>query len=300
MSLLGALFKYKEKIMDIIKEIREKYVSFNAPRKRIAEYILNDPLKCSFLSLKEFSKNCVTSEVTILSFCKDLGLSNYIELKQNLKEYIFENNSPEERFKHYVSSNNGDAKKIYYDTVKSINTAVIETTRLNDFSKLSQGINLIRNAKKIFVSAHDASRIAAYYFKLRFSQLGCDVYVMEAESVAQNIAQLKRSNYDETVLVSIATPPYGKSTLAMTELCKSLNIPIISFTDSELSPLVKMSDVSFSCITAENFKGLTNSYSSFFCIIEILNLLYYKIEDCPDKDLSFHNLINKYYSSLKA
>ena len=285
--------------MDIIRTIKENYVNYNAPRRRIADYILKDPMKCSFSSLKELSLNASTSEVTILSFCKDLGLSSFVELKRNLKEYIFANKSPEERFRHYVSSSNGDISRLYEDVIKALHASVEETTRLNDFARLSKGIDLIIKAKRIFIAAHGASRIPADYIKLRFTQLGLSITIMDSESTIQNIAQLKVSNAEETLLISIATPPYGKSTVAMTELCRSLGIPIIAFTDSELSPLVRLADVSYICMTAESFKGLLNSYSSFFCIIEVLNMLYYNVDECLENDDSFHALIEKYYELLE-
>lgn len=286
--------------MDIIRKIRENYAAYNAPRRRIADFILNDPLKCSFLSLKDFSASASASEVTILSFCRDLGLSSFIDLKRTLKEYIFENNSPAERFRGYISVTDGNSEKLYDNVRKSLKDAIEETSRNNGYEKYSRGLELMRKAEKIFIAAHDASRIAGEYLRLRFSQLGCDIVLLDSESVVQNIALLNAADPARTLLISIATPPYGKSTIAMTELCSSIGIPVICLTDSGTSPLVYYSDVSFICVTAENFMGLTNSYSSFFGVIEILNILYYNGEDSQEKDDSFHALTEKYYLLLKA
>ena len=72
--------------MDILEQIKAGYSSFSRPRQRISDFILNNPEQCCFLSLKSFADQVCTTEVTVLNFCRGLGLNSYMALKKALQE----------------------------------------------------------------------------------------------------------------------------------------------------------------------------------------------------------------------
>ena len=74
--------------MDILEQIRAGYSSFSRPRQRISDFILNNPEQCCFLSLKSFADQVCTTEVTVLNFCRGLGLNSYMALKKALQDYL--------------------------------------------------------------------------------------------------------------------------------------------------------------------------------------------------------------------
>ena len=74
--------------MDILEQIRANYGSFSRPRQRISDFILNYPEQCCFLSLRSFAQQVGTTEVTVLNFCRGLGLGSYMDLKKALQDYF--------------------------------------------------------------------------------------------------------------------------------------------------------------------------------------------------------------------
>ena len=74
--------------MDILEQIKAGYGSFSRPRQRISDFILNNPEQCCFLSLKSFADQVCTTEVTVLNFCRGLGLNSYMALKKALQDYL--------------------------------------------------------------------------------------------------------------------------------------------------------------------------------------------------------------------
>ena len=74
--------------MDILEQIRANYGSFSRPRQRISDFILNYPEQCCFLSLRSFAQQVGTTEVTVLNFCRGLGLGSYMDLKKALQDYL--------------------------------------------------------------------------------------------------------------------------------------------------------------------------------------------------------------------
>ena len=80
--------------MDILEQIRANYGSFSRPRQRISDFILNYPEQCCFLSLRSFAQQVGTTEVTVLNFCRGLGLGSYMDLKKALQDYFDRNGIP--------------------------------------------------------------------------------------------------------------------------------------------------------------------------------------------------------------
>lgn len=89
--------------MDILEQIRAGYSSFSQPRQRISDYILQHPEQCCFLSLRSFARQVGTTEVTVLNFCRGLGLNSYTDLKKALQDYLIVRVNTEERLKLAVA-----------------------------------------------------------------------------------------------------------------------------------------------------------------------------------------------------
>ena len=107
--------------MDILEQIRANYGSFSRPRQRISDFILNYPEQCCFLSLRSFAQQVGTTEVTVLNFCRGLGLGSYMDLKKALQDYLI------------VRVNAGDRLKLALRRARRIFIAA------HDFSRFPAG-----------------------------------------------------------------------------------------------------------------------------------------------------------------
>ena len=98
--------------MDILEQIRANYGSFSRPRQRISDFILNYPEQCCFLSLRSFAQQVGTTEVTVLNFCRGLGLGSYMDLKKALQDYLIVRVNAGDRLKLAVAGS-GSAQDLY-------------------------------------------------------------------------------------------------------------------------------------------------------------------------------------------
>ncbi len=259
-------------MMDPIDRIRDSYQDMNTTRRRISDFILSDPASCCFLSIREFAERAGCTDVTLMAYCKSLGYGSFADFRKALQAYVLEWSRPLERIN--IASSSSDAyslcKKIYESERGSIDSAFANTSS----DKLIEAASLIGSKTRIFVAAHNASRIAAQYLSYRFLSIGAEMNVLDLSDVHQTIERIIASDPDDTLLISIATPPYGASTVALTGLCSKRMIPIISFTDDGSSPLVPLSTVSFICPGLPEMKGLTTSYVPFFALFDALVFFY--------------------------
>ena len=257
-------------MMDPIDRIRDAYQDMNTTRRRISDFILSNPAKCCFLSIREFADGAGCTDVTLMSYSKSLGYGSFADLRKALKAYVLEWTRPLERLK--IASSTSDVyslyKKIYEAERGSIDRAFANATA----DKLLEAVSLIGSKRRIFVAAHNASRTAAQYLRYRFLSIGVELNIMDLSDVHQTIERIISSDSDDTLLISIATPPYGASTVALTGLCRKRDIAIISFTDDESSPLVPLSTVSFICPGLPEMKSTT--YVPFFALFDALVFFY--------------------------
>lgn len=258
--------------MEVFPQIEQLYGSLRGARKRIASLVLQDPADCCFYSLKQFAKAAGCSEVTMLSFCKQLGYPSFIAFRHALQSTMREGTRATRRV-DVLLSRPGTLSETFLKLAQAEAGSIAEALRENHEEALMRVVCKIRNAKRRYVVAHGASKIAACYLAERLTAVGADATLLDFDMPQMAIGCLTRGEKDSTLLMAVATPPYGKSTVAAVRLARQLGIPVVSFTDSRQSPLAQDAEAVF-CPTSQEFGGMTNSYAPFMVMIELVSFLY--------------------------
>ncbi|MCD5415006.1 MAG: hypothetical protein LR001_08455, partial [Clostridiales bacterium] len=68
--------------MMFIDKINNQISGLSKVQTKIAKFLITNPDKACFLSLKEPSSEIGTAEVTIMNFSKKIGYDNYMQLKK--------------------------------------------------------------------------------------------------------------------------------------------------------------------------------------------------------------------------
>ncbi|MDD4157729.1 MAG: MurR/RpiR family transcriptional regulator [Candidatus Cloacimonetes bacterium] len=217
--------------MDIINKIKTDYKSQSTLRRKISDYILDDPLQVSFLSLKCFSTLTKVTEATIISYCKSIGCDSFSELKKYLQSFVMEHFSQKDRLS-LIASQSPTFDSLYMKIVDAEKKSQRTLYENNPPMKIEQVIKFINNASNIFIAACDATKPVADYFAKRLNSLGHPSSALNLEDTSAVLTQISSVKYiDKSLLISITIVPYSKSTLAITKSCKMFNMPIVSITD---------------------------------------------------------------------
>lgn len=257
--------------MDIFDRIKSLYDSFNKTRKRISDGILSAPAKCCFLSLKEFAAAMDVTETTILNYCHCLGLDSYVSLRKELQAHMLNAIAPVDRLK-MAARRSGSAADLWQEVVKSEREALKVTFEQNSVEAVLTFCHCIRNAKRVFVAAHNASQIPGNYLVRRLLPLGVDISLLNLEDKHHIFSCLTACPAKDCLVIAIATPTYGRITLSVVEYCKQVGIPVTAITDSAGSPLAIGAQAVLLCRT--EMMGLTNSSTSLLAAINLLTMLY--------------------------
>ena len=78
---------------DIISAIKLNYNTFSKTKKKVADFILNDPRSVLSLSITDLSGICKIGEATIFRFCQDINLKGYQDLKIAIAQSLSPDNT---------------------------------------------------------------------------------------------------------------------------------------------------------------------------------------------------------------
>ena len=232
--------------MDILAEIKTQYETFGKARRQISDIILENPAKCCFLSLKEFAAAANTTEVTVLKYCRDLGISSFVELKKSLQSYMLTWISPADRTK-FITSQSVTQNDLIEKVLQSELEAIKRTFDENSIDRMMEFVSCLRQAKHICIAAHNVSKIPAQYFICRMAAAGLVANQLNLDDKFQIFSGLTSCCPEDTVLVAFCFSPYGKNTIQTAKFCKAAGIRVLALTDLLSSPMMTIADIALVC-----------------------------------------------------
>lgn len=256
--------------MNIIEIIQSKYDSLTTKQKVVADYLIDKPSDICYVSLSTLSKKIVCSEVTILKFCKNIGIDSFINLKEE-----FRNHNETLVNKHSVSSysvpleiTDSDDKIDYLKSIcnEELNKIISFYDSIDIESILSIS-KLICKKQIIYLFAHDASRSIANFFKLRLDLLNLNVVSVDLSDMNEIEYVMKQINKDD-VAIFLSFPNYYYAVKSVAENVKHSQCQIVLITDSLNCPIVDCTNNILFCGTRTKI-----FYNSWILPIALINSL---------------------------
>ncbi|MEF9992206.1 MAG: MurR/RpiR family transcriptional regulator [Romboutsia sp.] len=256
--------------MNIIEIIQSKYDSLTNKQKCVADYLSDKPSDICYVSLSTLSKKIGCSEVTILNFCKNIGIDSFINLKEEFRDY-----NQTLVNKHSVSSYSVPLEisdtndKI--DFLKNICNEELDkiTNFYNsiDLESVLSIANIISKRQIIYLFAHDASRSLAYFLKLRLDLLNLNVVMIDLSDMNETEYIMKQINKDD-VAIFLSFPNYYYSVKNIAENVKHSQCEIVLITDSLNCPIVDCTNNILLCSTRTKI-----FYNSWILPVALINSL---------------------------
>ncbi|MCG8483610.1 MAG: MurR/RpiR family transcriptional regulator [Clostridia bacterium] len=250
-----------KKILDKVKNDKDTTNNSN----EIAEYILNHYKKISYMNLSEIVTDMAVDEKNIHDFVKKLGYLDYNDFRENLRTAITGDLKTTDRFKISVEIS---------PKINNILNRVIEMEKKNienlskryDEKKFMNLVEEVYNAPEIIVVGTRTSSSLAIYTEYIFNRIGVKARKM-ISGCTENFDFLSNTNRNALVL-AFGFARYPKETIKVLNFFKKRNFNIIGITDSDLSPLVPLSNQHL-IISSESF-SLTDFFAAPMCLINTL------------------------------
>lgn len=233
--------------MDMITNIREKYPNLTRKQKLIADYMLENIEKMSFLTLKELSEELDITEVTILNACSALGFSSFNEVKYESRKYIslmekVNLHRDMEYMSVYIPEYElANQKELLKNIVEEEFAQMQSFVQGLDIDLMFSTAELFISKTKIVLCGRGISKLLADFLSIRLAGVNIASMVMDTE-LNDSIHAVIPAFDESTLVVAISFPDYYFMTDKIAEYAKKEGCSVLAITDSPNAPVTKFSD----------------------------------------------------------
>ncbi len=256
---------------NILSTIREQYNSFSRTQRQIADYILQNPDTVCFYTLKQLAAEVHTTESTVLTFSHQLGYTGYADMRNDLQSHLVQWMSPNEKIKTAIAldNNSDDICSVVIDSeLKALKNTYSHISRKD----LNDALQLMYDAKRVFVYASDYASTVSNLFARRFRRLGMDVTDLGGKDIPALLYYMAQMEAED-LLVFFSYLPYLQLPVDLARhLHNEQGIKILCFSDKLTTTCAQFSDVVLTSVTKNPI--FFNSYTSPISLINLLACMY--------------------------
>ena len=248
--------------------LRESSHNFSSTEKEIARIILDNPQLVVELSVHALAKHTFSSASTIVRLCNHIGYSGYKEFRWAVT-YELAMREQSKRVEQWEIAHSDSLQDIINKITYANIVSLEETRELMDMNALRACVELIKNARVIYLFGLGASLVAAqdaYLKLLRLNKLA----VINTDWHSQLLQAKNAGHRDLGIVIS-----YSGATTEVIECMKIMKenkTPIIAITRCVNSPVSELADQKLYTTANESVfrSGAMASRTSQLNIIDIL------------------------------
>lgn len=249
---------------DLIVQIQKSFSKLSKGQKLIAQFIINNYDKAAFMTASKLGTRVGVSESTVVRFANALGFDGYPELQRALQEIIKTKLTTVQRVE--MSSEFSDESVILKKVLKSDMENIRNTLENIDYEVFQAVVNHIFKADRIYIIGLRSSKALAEYMGF-YLNLVLDNVRIVGYGISDIFEQMLRVKKDDLV-IGISYPRYSNRTIEAITYAREQGVPIVSITDSPLSPIAGLSDY---CLTAKS--NMVSFVDSLVAPLSLINAL---------------------------
>lgn len=226
---------------DILTHIQENMGSFSKGQKLIANFILESYDKAAFMTACKLGRTVNVSESTVVRFAAELGYDGYPSMQKALQEMIRNKLTAIQRIE--VSNDRIGDQDIMSMVMQSDIEKIRITLEETDRESFNQAVDMIIAAKRIYILGVRSASALANFMGFYFNYIFDNVLRVDTTSISEVFEQVMRIGPGD-VFIGLSFPRYSKRTVQAMQYAKSQGANVIAITDSAVSPLANIADIS--------------------------------------------------------
>ncbi len=252
--------------MNILDRIESKFDDLSRKQQIIAQYLMENRNKAGFMSLKEMSTEIKVSEVTILNFCKSIGIDSFVQLKKDFQNVIKEELHVPSEIRNSLDELKS-LEEAYENSINMHRENTEQIIKANFLKNVEESAEILRKARRIFICGQGISKIIAEYLHARLRLLNIDAKILEIGDIINTSVELGGITKDDCFFL-ISFPVYSQNLVGLSRFLQKRGLAFVSMTDTNESPIAEDASSVLLC----NSKALVfqNSISAPMFLSEIL------------------------------
>lgn len=221
---------------NVYAAIQSQYSTLSKVGKRIADYILADPVHITSISIQQMAAELDIAESSIIRFCKIVGCAGFSEVKLLLAKY-----SPKSVRTIFEDLSETDSISTISENVFGRNIDTLERAlQLLDFEKIEQAVGALNRAENILILGVGASGTIAEDFYIRLMRIG----IRAVSLTDSHLMQIQASQCGpDTAVIAISHTGKTREIVSAVRTAKECGAPTIGITGYPDTPLKEVSDI---------------------------------------------------------
>lgn len=222
--------------MTIMTLLDEKYDQMTKSQKKLADFVRQNLVNITFMTITDLSQQSLTSTATITRFVKSLGYSSFSEFQNEIQELAKKEISPVKEFRYWVV-NDKPSKNVLYDEIQEAKSALDNLYSEETYDTLVAASKSITQARNVYVLGSRSSFSMAYLCYHFLKRVKENIILLENRNDDVTLPLQYVTKYD--MVIVIGYPKYTQFSLNIMQFFKDLGCKILAITDSQGSPLAK-------------------------------------------------------------
>ena len=219
----------------VINQISAKLDSLTPKAKALGNFIMHNPSKVVFMTTKELSESCDTSEATVVRFVATLGYKKYSDFQDALKDFVNTGMTLPDRM---------DIKDLEAPGLNRLHRGILE--ELNnlkylyehiDVDRMNRFVAYLEDASSIYFTGSRLSYTFAYYFGWSMTKVRRGVHILKgSDSTAMDMLTNAPEN---SLVVLTATTRYPNELIKLSKMIRRAGHTLLALTDSNICPVIQ-------------------------------------------------------------
>ncbi|WP_054951349.1 MurR/RpiR family transcriptional regulator [Numidum massiliense] len=233
----------------------DSYDELTASEKKALKYMIDHTEEIPYLYINDLAEAAFVSKTVIINLSQKLGFSGYKELKYHIN--------------NVVRAAKNEVSQQRLPITENLRRSIDKTFSLVSEEELKRCVDVILNAKNLFVMARGTSKAAGYYLEHLLFSLGIHCIFIKDYNLSESFTNLV-TDQDVVILISLSG-----NTKKIVETAKKIELKkakIISMTSFQSNTLTSYTDYHLYCHTDnwDTKRDDTISRIGFFILIDLL------------------------------
>ncbi|GAB3338824.1 MurR/RpiR family transcriptional regulator [Chromohalobacter beijerinckii] len=247
---------------ELERRVTEDYPSLSRRLQQTARFVLDNPQEVAFSTVAKLAGQAGVTPSTLIRFSNSFGFTGFSEMQKLFRERLVNelpNYAERIRAVRNATGSMPNSTQLLWEFSEA-NRDILEVlpSRINPDS-LELALDILENAEIVHVLGVRRSFVVASYFSYAMQHINKRTFLIDGLG-GMHLEQVRSVGKNDALLV-VSYSPYAPEAQEASAHAKELGIPLIVMTDSNLSPLARLADVTIIFQEAEvkSFRSLTAS-----------------------------------------
>ncbi|PXX94875.1 MurR/RpiR family transcriptional regulator [Halomonas sp. LBP4] len=267
--------------------ITDDYPSLSRRLQQTARFLLDHPQEVAFATAAKLAEQAGVTPSTLIRFANHFGFSGFSEMQQLFRARLVDelpNYTERIRAVRSATGETPDSTQLLWEFAEANREVLEQLPGRIDPRSLERALDIFEHADAIHVMAVRRTFMVASYMTYALQHVDKRAHLVSG--IGGMHGEQIRSIGDRDALLVVSYSPYAQESREAAEEAVRRGIPLVVITDSTLSPLARVADVSLIVHEAEvkSFRGLTASLCLTQTLAIALGVRQDKARDRPPTD----------------